>query len=397
MAKPGLDHIPALEGLKTAGVMVILLRHAAYAFNYVHRDGGFLTFSGVDFYPFWVNGWAGIEIFFALCGFLVVRSWLADPGQSYRDYVVRRLWRVLPAYYAFLALCYIGIPFYALPEPASWPSALYHLTLMQDLFLPDVNVVFGSLGAEIKFFILLPLLIRMFLVRRMTARAVVAVVAALMLAGLGFKLWGYHVYYTVSEYYQDYYMFFLHCRIAFVYCFEPVLAGAVIAWIEHCVRTGRFRAAAVPVARLCFWAGLGGFALWLFMGEHFRVITWYDVFLQPVLTATLIGLAIFGAVFGGASGWFGGSWARNGARLSYAAYLTHLPLIPASYALTLIALSGRGASLSAEFFFFFCVNMLLIWIASEALYHAVEKPLRNARNFSGLAARVSRLFSRGPR
>ncbi len=381
MSKTVPPYIPELEGLKFIGVALILLRHAAYAFNFMNPWSGFLQFGSLDFYPFWVNGWIGIDLFFVLCGFLIARSWMADPGQSPVEYIKRRFWRVLPAYYVLLLLCYIGIPLYNLPEPVDAFSIFYHIVLLEDIFVPGVQSVLGALAAELKFFILMPFVILFLLKRKNSRPAVIGWVSFFLAVGLAFRVWGYSAYYVVHEYYTDYYMFFLHTRMAFIFCLEPIFLGVGIAWLERRKLDGKPFFVTEKAVRGFFWGGIAVLLVWLAADEHIRTVTWFDAVLQPVLTASIMAAIVLGTVFGGAPREMGGHFCREGARLAFGAYITHIPLIPLCYAVMNVGLAVvlPAASIAFGFWVYFAVYVLIVYAASEALYHLVEKRFRKEK------------------
>ncbi len=84
-APAGWTHLPALDGLRALAVIAVLLFHAG------HLDGGFL----------------GVDLFFALSGFLITSLLLrdADRGQlDLRAFWGRRFRRLLPAVFAMILI-----------------------------------------------------------------------------------------------------------------------------------------------------------------------------------------------------------------------------------------------------------------------------------------------------
>jgi len=83
------SRLPALDGLRAIAVATVVFYHA-----------GFL-----------VPGDLGVQLFFALSGFLITRLLIEEYASSghvdYRAFVLRRAFRILPAYYAFLAGSYV--------------------------------------------------------------------------------------------------------------------------------------------------------------------------------------------------------------------------------------------------------------------------------------------------
>src|SRR5437867_7415366 len=107
----GGSRLPALDGLRAVAVFVVMAYHFGIAA---------------------VPGDLGVSAFFVLSGFLI--TWLllkehrATGGMSLRQFYTRRVLRIFPAYYAFIALTYAGdhVRGQAWP-PGLAPSALVYL------------------------------------------------------------------------------------------------------------------------------------------------------------------------------------------------------------------------------------------------------------------------------
>lgn len=136
--------------------------------------------------PFARAGWAGVDLFFVLSGFLVGRMILTEAakpdGFGYARFFRRRAWRLWPALFLYLAL--LGIAGGAASWQLVWPVLLhiqnYHDTAPSHLWSLAVEEHF-YLGAAL----LLPLLMRGGFVRVLAGLAVVAILSlALRLAAL---------------------------------------------------------------------------------------------------------------------------------------------------------------------------------------------------------------------
>ncbi len=101
-----------------------------------------------------LNGWAGVDLFFVLSGFLIayllLRRWASDQtswSQRLRRYLSKRVLRIFPAYYATLLVVAFGLlPFYPVSEQQWGWRLTYHLLYLQDYFPPNFVVAFWSLG-----------------------------------------------------------------------------------------------------------------------------------------------------------------------------------------------------------------------------------------------------------
>ncbi|MCU1380575.1 MAG: putative rane protein [Acidimicrobiales bacterium] len=160
-------HVTALDGVRGLGVAAVVIHHLQFP----HLGGLYI----------------GVDIFFALSGFLITSSLLRDNATRLRSFWARRAWRVGPAAAVLLgwyvavslgdpqrhlrlsfarvaALQYINIDMANGPPPGSTSPHLGHL---------------WSLAAEIQFYAVWPLVLLLVLRRRATPAAVFALSAAI--------------------------------------------------------------------------------------------------------------------------------------------------------------------------------------------------------------------------
>lgn len=129
------------------------------------------------------TGYYGVNAFFVLSGFVLFLPWVSTdvprPVGVWRFYR-RRALRILPLYYLTLAVAFVA--WEQPPRGAWWHLGLVATFLFQFTelhFFPRFNPVLWSLGVEVMFSALLPLLAAAF--RRVGAVRVVAPVVALAL------------------------------------------------------------------------------------------------------------------------------------------------------------------------------------------------------------------------
>lgn len=153
-----LDGMRGLAALLVVGFHVVVFASA-------------LDPSGVDLGP-WDHpisaafldwGFIGVDFFFVLSAFLLSQPFLATGlKHDLRSYVAKRMLRVVPAYYAALLLGYLLLghtdhPWFAMDWKQVWRHALFLHGFWLDSQLA-VNPVFWTLGVELQFYMLLPLL-----------------------------------------------------------------------------------------------------------------------------------------------------------------------------------------------------------------------------------------------
>jgi peptidoglycan/LPS O-acetylase OafA/YrhL len=98
-------HLPARVGLR--GVAVLL----GLGFHFLHLDGEGGTLERT-LLAVTRTGWAGVDLFFVLSGFLISGILLDARGGSgyFRAFYTRRVLRIFPLHYAYLAVLFLVLP-----------------------------------------------------------------------------------------------------------------------------------------------------------------------------------------------------------------------------------------------------------------------------------------------
>jgi peptidoglycan/LPS O-acetylase OafA/YrhL len=145
---PTSTRIAGLDTLRALAIVLVMLQH------YVLFVSDAPTFGWIG-----TMGWAGVDLFFALSGYLIgnqIFAALRAPGGfSFRLFYARRLLRTLPAFYAVLALYFLWPAFRA---GAELPPLWRFLTFTQNINL-NPGTAFShawSLCVEEQFYLLLP-------------------------------------------------------------------------------------------------------------------------------------------------------------------------------------------------------------------------------------------------
>lgn len=220
------------DGLRGVAILAILAWHGAFAVGY--RVNALMPIK-----PFVLAGWLGVDLFFALSGFLITSLILREeaasaagsegrPGFSLARFYLRRALRILPIFYVvFLIEAFVlaRFPLFVSVNGAAMERAGSALGLLPyALFLGnyafaygsswfDVQVapgnafvVFWSLCVEEHFYLLWPL----FLTFVRGARARVAAGLLTCASILGLRVWGLgagwrpeHAFHIVSHYRID--------------------------------------------------------------------------------------------------------------------------------------------------------------------------------------------------
>jgi peptidoglycan/LPS O-acetylase OafA/YrhL len=158
------SYIPTLDGLRAIAIVLVISSHAT-------------SYSAP---PVWANGYAGVMIFFALSGYLITTHlvWEFDAtGRiSLGDFYLRRAFRILPPVFLYLAalgaLSILGIIGF---DWQSFCAALFFYANYADHTWAVGH--FWSLSVEEHFYLLWPLLLVAFGVRKGWGTAVAFAVA----------------------------------------------------------------------------------------------------------------------------------------------------------------------------------------------------------------------------
>ncbi len=145
-------------------ILLVLLLHVNDRFGGPFPDG---SISKVFAFACGM-GWVGVDLFFVLSGFLITSILLQTKISShyFSNFYARRLLRIFPVYYGFIALSVwilpVLFPFRGLDVHRGdvWPYALYVANLRQDWSLRGPTFgVFWSLCVEEHFYLFWPMVV----------------------------------------------------------------------------------------------------------------------------------------------------------------------------------------------------------------------------------------------
>jgi peptidoglycan/LPS O-acetylase OafA/YrhL len=364
---------PGLDSLRAVAVIWTMLFHSFLV-------GGL----GEDWAWLQRYGWMGVDLFFVLSGFLIGAQVLAPLARgerfSFGDFWLRRAFRILPAFWAVLAVYLLWPEFReARGMEPWWTFAGFFVNLTIDY---GSNAAFShawSLCVEEHFYLLFPVLALGF-ARLRSGAALATFCVALVLGGIALRsaLW---LHFDALA--PDYNWFVEEIYYPTWNRLDGLLAGVLLAVCKTYRPDAWNRAAAR--ANLVFIAGLATMALsfWLFReraGLLGNSIGW------PVLSLGLAMLVFAGAQSGswiGRRAFPGAAWL---AAVSYSLYLVHKPVYGLVEEHLGAALDRIDNSYAA-----FAVYGIASLIAAALLYYAVERP--------GLRLRVhwqTRRTRRGP-
>lgn len=345
--------LPGLDLLRAVAIVWVMLFHAFVV-------GGL----GPDWD--WLSrfGWAGVDIFFVLSGFLIGGPLLASlqRGEPLRlgRFYARRTWRILPAFAVVLAIYTLLPGLREVPGMAPWwRFASFTLNLSIDYQQHQAFSHAWSLCVEEHFYLLFPLLA--WWLSRQPASTTRTLVMALVLGGIAWRsaVWLHDSaldparnWYVEDIYYPTW------CRL------DGLLVGVLLAackvyrprqwerWLDHGNR--------LLAVGLLFVAA----ALWLFrdrVGLLANSIGWpvLSLALGMLLCAAASGSSLLGRRAVPLAGWL--------ATVSYSLYLSHKLAMHVAQQLMQRWLPLHGL---AAFAFY----VLIIALFGAALHYGVERP-----------------------
>jgi peptidoglycan/LPS O-acetylase OafA/YrhL len=145
------SHVPELDGLRGIAILAVV---------FYHCEG---KFTGTELHKIVEWGWAGVNLFFVLSGFLITGIILdsRDDPHFFRNFYARRSLRIWPVYVLLLLLVFVLVPlvfdgFWTaayLTRHAPWP---YLVLFVQNLFVLSLPGTIGptwSLAIEEQFYV----------------------------------------------------------------------------------------------------------------------------------------------------------------------------------------------------------------------------------------------------
>ncbi len=191
--------IPEIDGLRFLAIAAVLLHHTMSIYLResgrssveVHSPAAWAAASSQSWLvPLAYSGHFGVNLFFAISGFILAlpfakRSFENKPAPNLKNYYLRRVTRIEPPY----AICLVIFFFFQWQvrhfDPAELlPHLLASLFYAHGLIYgahSTINSVVWSLEIEIQFYLLVPLLVRVFKLRNAAVRR--ALLLALIAGG----------------------------------------------------------------------------------------------------------------------------------------------------------------------------------------------------------------------
>jgi peptidoglycan/LPS O-acetylase OafA/YrhL len=315
------NHLPALDGIRGLAILMVLAFH-------LWQMGDPNVFVRSAWQRLIAGGWCGVDLFLVLSGFLITGI-LHDSRTSphyFRSFYMRRVLRIFPLYYGFLALFFFVLPLlFAMGDGFSdLAQRQYWLWLYAQNFYPlrhldglpcGLNHLW-SLAVEEQFYIVWP-----FLIRRLSLKGSLGMCLGVVLLAVATR-----TALNLSGVPPSIIYGLTICRM------DGFALGALVALL---VRTER------GAPRAAFWALpllVVSLALIVFLVHPYRgVLVWHSREMQTVgftvlgiSFASLVTLAVTGSRRSLAQRFFSLGSLRWLGKYSYGIYIIHYPILAAT-------------------------------------------------------------------
>jgi peptidoglycan/LPS O-acetylase OafA/YrhL len=184
------SYIPELQGLRGLAVLSVVFYHC-------HPR---LVGTPVDYASLW--GWAGVNLFFVLSGFLITSILLESSNPEsrnrktyFRNFYGRRALRIWPVYLLVLIVVYLNAPWFIGPtitqaiKTAPWLAYIFFVQNLFHLALPPAVGPTWSLAIEEQYYFLWAPLVRFLRRPWMLCAVLIAALLASPLFRLGHQPW----------------------------------------------------------------------------------------------------------------------------------------------------------------------------------------------------------------
>ncbi|HZL35167.1 MAG TPA: acyltransferase [Tepidisphaeraceae bacterium] len=184
----GRPYWPALDGLRGTAILAVLVCHHSALIPNTHGLADLLD-----------NGWAGVDLFFVLSGFLITGILFDAKGTPhyFRNFYARRSLRIFPLYYGFLAALLLllllvrflpgnlggGLDRLWAPQPWLWTyTANFWIGAQKQWTTSTESIIpLWSLSVEEQFYLIWPLVVFSFSRRKLIGICIGVMIGALLL------------------------------------------------------------------------------------------------------------------------------------------------------------------------------------------------------------------------
>jgi peptidoglycan/LPS O-acetylase OafA/YrhL len=215
-------HIKELDGLRGVAVLLVVALHTFKRAAYFTKNPFLLFLTELT-----SVGWVGVDIFFALSGFLITSILLRarDKKDYFKNFYIRRVLRIFPLYYLGIAVVLLFAPKIEKDFVAHLSTILPMMLIYQQnwlLIFSDLKItlylwITWSLAVEEQFYLLWPLAVYFLKKENLLKVSLGIVVLSILLRVVGALIWKDVSEYSLFFYYNSFTRF------------EEIIIGALLA------------------------------------------------------------------------------------------------------------------------------------------------------------------------
>lgn len=324
--------------------------------------------------PLFSWGWHGVDLFFALSGFLIGGQIIEEcrAGEfSFKRFFIKRSFRILPPYFIAIAVFVIVFSFtngfLILRNAEVFNDFIAHAFYLQDYVQAKTmmyNGIYWSLAVEEKFYIILPVMIfLLYKLRKSENIGLPLTLGAFVLIGVGLRFMSFE---PGKDFWSSYLRPF-HLR------FDSLLLGALAALFFINFRgrlSSAWKYALAVVAASC----LGLSFLYGSYGTGYFNVCWQFTLTGAGSSALILFLV---SVEAGKYLPFKKAFSAV-SRYSYAMYLYHILILTLAHQWLRTLIDGAGGG-TAGGILAFAAYFGAVTAASAVIYYFVDRPFMNWR------------------
>ncbi|HEY0262866.1 MAG TPA: acyltransferase [Chitinophagales bacterium] len=165
-----MKKLAVINGLRGYAILGVIFFHLVGAFFYLPGSDS-AKIGDITVFPltFLGSGWLGVDLFFILSGFVLYLPYALGKRKivtrnDWKDFYLKRAERLLPLYYIVAIISIIFIVRWSnIHEETFWKEVFLMATITfnftKETFIPQSNYVLWSLGIEVLFSLIFPVLI----------------------------------------------------------------------------------------------------------------------------------------------------------------------------------------------------------------------------------------------
>ncbi len=219
------NRLANLDLLRFVAVAMVLMRHAWWP----DKSGPAIDSEHIKniFWQIRSGGWAGVDLFFVLSGYLVsgllFKEHIKNGVLGYKRFIIRRSFKIYPPFIVLIAITIlVG---FAAQQPVAGRAIVSELLFLQNYWLSLWNHTW-SLAVEEHFYLILPSILMVIMGARRhnkdTFKPIISIVLVFAVLGLALRIWNANEQFSYKTHLAP-----THLRIDSLWC------GVLISYLYH--------------------------------------------------------------------------------------------------------------------------------------------------------------------